>query len=754
MFTRKKICIKQHDITDCGAACLASVAAHYELLMPIARIRQYASTDQKGTNVLGMIEAAQRLGFQAKGVRGTFESLSKIPMPTVAHIVVKEVLHHFVVIYQVTDTHVVVMDPGPGKMEKYTHEAFQKVWTGVLVLLLPGESFETGNNKKSITGRFWNLVRPHRSVMMQALVGALVYTVLGLSTSIYMQKIVDHVLVEGNRNLLNLLSVAMILILGLQLFIGSMKSIFALKTGQQIDAHLILGYYKHLLKLPQQFFDTMRVGEIISRVNDAVKIRAFINDTALTLVVNVFIVLFSFGMMFTYDWKLALIMLAVIPFYALIYWVVNRVNKKGQRTLMENSADLESQLVESLNSVGTIKRFGLEGFSNVKTETRFIKLLRSIYTSASVSIWAGSGSELVSRLFTIILLWVGSGFVIDNAITPGELLSFYALIGYFTGPASSLITANRVVQEALIAADRLFEIMDLEREATENKIELRPEMIGDITFRQMSFRYGSRVQVFQNLNLTIPKGKVTAVVGESGSGKSTLLSLLQNLYPLQTGSIYIGDYDIKHIHNESLRRQVSVVPQQVDLFAGNVIDNIAVGEYQPDMQRILGLCQLLGISEFIEKLPNGFHTYLGENGASLSGGQKQRLAIARALYRNPQIIILDEATSSLDSVSERAVQHTIEQLRQAGKTIIIIAHRLSTIMNADKIVVIEEGKLVEEGSHAELLDYRQAYYKLWASQYLVSTPETALDRASLLNVSANGTESTPTNASHHVSIQS
>ncbi len=754
MFTKKKICIKQHDITDCGAACLASVAAHYKLLMPIARIRQFASTDKKGTNVLGMIEAAQRLGLQAKGVRGTFESLSKIPMPTVAHIVVKEVLHHFVVIYQVTDKYVEVMDPASGKMERYTPEEFQKVWTGVLVLLLPGESFETGNNKKSITSRFWSLIRPHRSVMTQALIGALMYTVLGLSTSIYMQKIVDHVLVEGNRNLLNLLSVIMIVILALQLFIGSMKSVFNLKTGQQIDAHLILGYYKHLLKLPQQFFDTMRVGEIISRVNDAVKIRAFINDIALTLVVNVFIVLFSFGMMFTYDWKLALIMLAVIPFYGATYWVVNRINKKSQRTLMENSADLESQLVESLNAVGTIKRFGLESFSNVKTETRFVKLLRSIYTAATTSIWAGTSSELVSRLFTIILLWVGSGFVIDNQITPGELLSFYALIGYFTGPASSLISANRVVQEALIAADRLFEIMDLEREATENKIELRPEMVGDITFRQMSFRYGSRVQVFQNLNLTIPKGKVTAVVGESGSGKSTLLSLLQNLYTLQSGSIYIGDYDIKHIDNESLRQQVSVVPQKVDLFAGNVIDNIAVGEYVPDMQKILSLCQLLGISEFIEKLPNGFHTYLGENGASLSGGQKQRLAIARALYRNPQIIILDEATSSLDSVSERAVHNTIEQLRQAGKTIIIIAHRLSTIMNADKIVVIEEGKLMEEGPHAELLEQGQAYYRLWASQYLVTTPETALNRASLMNVSANGTEPTQSNASHHVKIQS
>ncbi|WP_020598146.1 peptidase domain-containing ABC transporter [Spirosoma panaciterrae] len=734
----KNTIIKQHDITDCGAACLASISAHYKLMMPIARIRQMASTDQKGTNVLGMIEAATRLGFQAKGVRGTFESLSKIPKPAIAHVIVKEVLHHFVVIYDVTDKQVVVMDPGPGKFIKYSHEEFTKIWTGVLILLLPGEQFETGNEKVSAMQRFWQLIRPHRSVMIQALFGALIYTVLGLSTSIYVQKIVDNVIVEGNRNLLNLLSITMILILALQLFIGSLKSMFALKTGQQIDARLILGYYKHLMTLPQQFFDTMRVGEIISRINDAVKIRAFINDAATSLVVNVFIVLFSFGMMFTYDWKLALIMLAVIPFYAAIYFVVNRLNKKYQRTLMEDAAELESQLVESLNAMGTIKRFGLEAFANIKTETRFVKLLKTIFTSARNSVWSGNATEIVSRLFTIILLWVGTGFVIDNQITPGELLSFYSLIGYFTGPASQLIGANRTVQDALIAADRLFEIMDLEREATENKIELRPDMISDIRFQDVSFRYGTRTQVFDQLSLTIPKGKITAVVGESGSGKSTLLSLLQNLYPLQQGTIRIGDYDIKHISNESLRRRVSVVPQKIDLFAGNVIDNIAVGEYQPDMQRIVSICQQLGITEFIEKLPNGFHTYLGENGASLSGGQKQRIAIARALYQNPDILILDEATSSLDSISEQCVQQTIRLLRQQHKTVILIAHRLSTVMHADKIMVVEQGKLTEEGSHTELLTRGNAYYKLWASQMPLTAAGLSIPSLDLLQISANG----------------
>jgi ATP-binding cassette subfamily B protein len=339
--SKKSIKIKQHDITDCGAACLASISAHYGLQLPIAKIRQMASTDKKGTNVLGMIEAAQKLGFQAKGVRGTLESLEKIPKPSIAHVIVKEVLHHFVVIYEVSATHITVMDPGTGTIEKKTREEFQKEWTGVLILLLPDESFKQGNEKISTYERFWFLINPHKTVMLQALFGAAIYTVLGLSTSIYVQKIVDNVIIEGNKNLLNLLSIGMVVLLLIQIFIGSLKTVFALKTGQQIDAQLILGYYKHLLKLPQQFFDTMRVGEIISRVNDAVKIRVFINDVAVKLVVDVFIVVFSFAMMFTYHWKLALIMLAVIPFYGAIYYAVNKVNKKVLRKLMEESADLE-----------------------------------------------------------------------------------------------------------------------------------------------------------------------------------------------------------------------------------------------------------------------------------------------------------------------------------------------------------------------------------------------------------------------------
>ncbi|WP_295234277.1 peptidase domain-containing ABC transporter [Sediminibacterium sp.] len=711
---RKSSRVKQQDITDCGAACIASVAAHYQLKLPVSRIRQYAGTDKRGTNVLGMIEAAEKLGFQAKGAKGPIESLAKIPLPAIAHVIVKNGLHHFVVIYKVSAKKITFMDPGDGLEHKKTINAFSKEWTGVIILLLPDEEFIKGNQKTSSIDRFWQLIRPHSGVMILALMGAVLYTILGLSSSIYMQKIIDFVIPESNMQLLNLLSMGMIVILVFQIFIGTFKTIIGLQTGQHIDAKLILGYYKHLLQLPQRFFDTMRVGEIISRVNDAVKIRAFINDVALNMFVNILIVLFSIGLMFMYYWKLALIMLAIIPAYLIIYSISNLVNKKWQRRLMENSADLETQLVESLTAAGTIKRFGLEEYANIKTENKFIIFLQSIYSSSIKSLYLGTASDFITRLFTIIILWAGCYFVMSRELTPGELLSFYALIGYFTGPATSLIGANKSIQDALIAADRLFEIIDLETEGSnETKISLTKDLIGDIQFSNMYFRYGTRDTVFEGLNITIKKGTSTAIVGESGSGKSTLLSLMQNLYPLKEGNITIGGIDIKYINNSSLRQMVSVVPQQIDLFVGTIVENIAIGEFEPDLQKVLNISKQLGIDEFVEKMPATYNTILHENGVNLSGGQRQRIAIARALYRNPEILILDEVTASLDSVSEQKVQETLNWFKGLGKTVIIIAHRLSTIKNCDDILVLHEGKLIEQGKHDELLLKKQHYSTMW-----------------------------------------
>lgn len=713
-----KVKIKQHDAMDCGAAAMASVCAFYKLQIPIARVRQYANTDKKGTSLFGLVEASKRLGFTAKGVKANIENLSDIEYPAIAHILSQGKFPHYVVIYKVTPKYVQFMDPEYGEMKKFTLENFEKEWTGYMVLLQPDEKFKAGTIGTSKAKVILSLLKPNRGSIVQMIVGSLLYTILGIASSIYVGKITDYVIPNYNGNLMNLLSIAMLLVIFIQLTIGILRSIINLRVGQILDIKLILGYYKQLTKLPQSFFDNMRVGEIISRINDAVKIRGFINDVAVSFFVNICIVVFSFVLMYSYNWKIALIITMCIPFYILLYFISNKLNKSTIRVVMEKSAELESQLFESINSMETIKLLALEEYSNLKTEEKFIDLLKKTYQVNVNNIGLFFAGDVFGKIFTILLFWVGTYYIFKNELTPGELFSFYSLIGYFTGPIQSLVSANRPIQEAFIAADRLFEIMDLEGEQQSElqKIEIQPHLMGDIRLENIEFRYGSRAKIFENLTLSIEKSKVTAIVGTSGSGKSTLIALLQNLYPIASGKVFIGDLDLSYVTNHSLRSTISVVPQTINLFAGTVIENITIGDPSPNLEKVFNICKQLEILEFIETLPRGFATYIGENGTTLSGGQRQRMGIARALYRDFEILILDEATSSLDSFSDAVVQKIILELKAQNKTIIIITHRISSITHADKIVVLKSGKIIEEGTHQSLMNADGHYTGLLKNQ--------------------------------------
>jgi len=709
--------IKQHDQSDCGATCLASVAEYYKLSLPISRIRQYASTNQKGTTLLGLREAAVKLGFLAKGVKASIEGLKDVPLPAIAHVIIKIDGHefpHYVVIYGITGKEVKMMDPATGKEEKKTLEEFNEIFTGYLLILIPDEDiFKQGNEKVSNIKRILFLLKPHKYILLQAIIGAVIYTLLGFSTSIYIEKITDFVIVSGNKSLLNLMSVIVLACLVLQLIFGALKDVFILKTSQQIDSRLILGYYKHLFTMPQKFFDTMRIGEIMSRIGDAVKIRLLINETALSISVNVMIVLFSFIFMYTYYWKLGLIISLIIPVYIVIYFIVNGLNKKVERHVMEKNAMLDAQLVESIKNIGTVKRLSLEDFSKTRTELRFIDLLKSIYSSGLNNIFSNISTDFVSRVFTVILLWTGTLYVIDGEITPGELFSFYSVIGYFTGPAAQLIGTNKSIQNAMIAADRLFGIMDLDNGKVNANINLSKGNLGDIVFDNIDFSYELGRNIFEDLSITIEKGKLTAFVGESGSGKSTIASLIQSIYRPDNGKILIGDYDLKYIKEDSINELVTTVPQSVELFDGTIAFNISIGEQNPDMQRIIDVSKKVGAYDFIESLPNGFDTYLGEFGANLSGGERQRIAFARALYKDPEVLILDEATSALDSESEAVIKTLVQELAAQGKTIIVIAHKLQSIVKADTIMAFKKGQLIEKGTHTELLSKEGYYSKMW-----------------------------------------
>jgi ATP-binding cassette subfamily B protein len=716
---KKGIQVKQRDVSDCGPACLASVAAYFGLYIPVSRIRKYAGTDKQGTSLRGLIEAAEQFNFQARGAKAAGIALSGIPVPAIFHLVLENGLQHFVVVYKIRKKVVSYMDPSTGKLITRPLPVFEKSWSGVIILLIPSNHFRPGNEKQSAFVRFWQLIRPHRNMLIQGLIGALVYTMLGLTTSIYVQKIIDFVLPDANKQLVNLLSLLMIVLLSFQIITGYVKSLIALRTGQQIDSWLILGYFRHLLELPQRFFDSMRVGEIISRVNDAMRIRIFINDVALNVIVHGLTMIFGVTAMFIYYWKLAMIILATIPVYLLIYLISNRVNAKWQRRMMEAGAALESQLVETIRGVSTIRRFGSQPYFNLKIENRLIPLMRIIFTGSRSGLRLANATEWITGLLTIIVLWTGSYLVMDRIISPGELLSFYTLTAFFTAPAQALISVNKSMQDALIAADRLFEIIDLETEKENREkpgLDRFPE--GDLVCDNVHFNYGPGDPVFSGLNFRIPQYQMTALIGESGCGKSTLLALIQKIYPLKEGNIQIGNVDIQLISTSILRKQIAAVPQYTDLFQGDFVSNIALGELEPDLHRIFEICRRLGLHDFITRLPQKYYTVIREQGANLSGGQKQRLAIARALYRDPAILILDEASSALDPESEQKVQETLRWFGNLKKTIIVITHRLSSIKYCDSIIFLKQSKPAVCGTHEILLSESADYAAWWSCNYI------------------------------------
>lgn len=685
---------RQRDATDCGATCLAFVAAHYRKILPVARLRQLAGTNQKGSTALGLIEAARELGFTAKGVKGGSNSLPHVPLPAIAHCLIGQRQLHYVVLVRWTSKEARVMDPAVGRTESWPHAKFEGVWTGVMILLAPGDEFRPDNQTTSAWRRLWELLVPHQAVLVQAFVGAVITTVLGLAMSVYVQKIVDHVIPDGNRQLLNLLGLTMLAILAFKLVLGWFQSVLSLRMAQRIDAAIILGYYRHLLRLPQAFFDTMRVGEITSRVGDAVKIRNFLNHSLLNLVLNPLILLFSLLAMFFWSGKLAALSLALLPCHGFIYWLVDQRNKRYQRQLMEHGADFNTQLVESLNAQPIIRRFQLEAATTLRTEMRLVRLLRTAWRSTLVGVGSGTMITLVTQVYLIGLLWVGADLVLDAALTPGQLMSSYTLAGYLAGPLATLVGLNTSVREALVATDRLYELMDLAIEPDHGLIEFTDAHVSDLRLESATFKHVGRLPTLQDITLTIPMARITVLAGESGCGKTTLLALLQRLYLPDKGRILIGEIDCQYFSLPSFRRHLAVVPQLSPLVSGSVLENIAPGAHPPDLERVLQICRGVGLLPFLEQLPQGLHTHLGENGAILSGGQRQRLALARALYREAPVLLLDEPSSALDAESERQLIGLLLHLRAAGRTIVIATHSASLAAIGDQLVTLADGRIV------------------------------------------------------------
>ena len=726
----KYYCIKQHDITDCGAACIATICKQNGYKIGITKIREVAGTDKQGTNAYGVIKAAEELGFSAKGVKGNKEAFfSEFPLPCIAHMVVDGNLLHYVVVHKITKKQVIIADPAVGIVKLKPEEFFGEVheegkppkyqWSGVLILLVKKETFQKGNETKGLFSRFFHLLLPQKNLIMHIFVASLVYTILGILGAFYFKELIDSVLPDGLKKTLMTLSIGVILLNVFKVLLDAFRSHLLLYLSQKLDIALLFGYYQHVLELPMNFFGTRKVGEIISRFNDAGKVRDAISGATLTIMIDTVMAVAGAIILYIQNAKLFAITIVIVLLYMIVVVVFHKWYEKLNQKQMEDNAQLTSYMVESLNGIQTIKAYNAERKANRETEIKFVTLLKSIFRLSWVSNLQSSLKVFIELLGGVVILWVGGISVINGEMTMGALITFNSLLAYFLDPVKNLINLQPQVQTAVVAADRLGEILDLEAEKTEKEYQkLSPKSLaGDIEIKNLNFRYGTRKLVLEDINLTIQKGQKVAFVGESGSGKTTLSKLLLHMYAAESGDILINGNHIEDIQIEQLRERIAYIPQETFLFSGTIFENLTLGLENATMDDIIEASKLAQAHEFINALPLRYETRLEENGANLSGGQRQRLAIARAMLKKPDVLILDEATSNLDSITERALDHTINEFTQ-DMTTIFIAHRLSTIQNCDKIFVMEKGRIIESGTHAQLCLLGGKYAELVRQQEL------------------------------------
>ncbi|SDT19861.1 ATP-binding cassette, subfamily B [Paenibacillaceae bacterium GAS479] len=710
--------IKQHDIKDCGAACLATISRHYGLKTPISKIREVAGTDKQGTSAYGMIKAAEKLGFTAKGVKGNAEAFfSGFPLPAIAHVVIDQSLLHYVVIHKITKRQVVVADPAKG-IVKYKPEQFFEIWTGVLILLTPSPQFQKKDETQGTLSRFFSLLIPQKGLLVSIFLASLLYTALGILGAFYFKFLLDEIVPYRLEQTLTWISVGVIILMIIQLLLQAFRSQLLLYLSQKLDISLILGYYYHVLRLPLGFFETRKTGEIISRLLDASKVRDAISGAALTIMMDTLMVVAGGIILYNQNAYLFGITTLLIPLYILIVWGFHKLFERQNREQMEQNSVLTSYIVESINGIQTVKAYQAETEANLETEKKFITLLRSLFRYGTSLNLQSTLKGAVQGIGGIVIVWVGASEVIKGNLTIGQLITFNALLAYFINPILNLINLQASIQTAVVAADRLAEIMDLDMEKpTTDDRNLQPLSLSGqpIEFQAVDFRYGTRDLILRGLSCTIHSGEKIALVGESGSGKTTLAKLLLRFYKPETGQIRIGGHHIDDIQLEALRSRISYIPQETFFFSGSIRDNLALGAVRElEMEDIVETARLAQAQEFIENLPLRYNTMLEENASNLSGGQRQRLAIARALLTKPDVLILDEATSNLDTTTERAVSETIHNLQ--NMTMIIIAHRLSTVMRCDRIFVMDKGMITESGTHEQLLQLEGRYYELWKDQ--------------------------------------
>lgn len=724
---KKYKCVYQHDASDCAAAALSTILSYYKIDMSIMKLREILGTDIRGTTVKGLVAGLSELNFDAKAVRTDIESLDcSVTYPAIAQTTTETGATHFVVIHKITQKEKVILaDPDKGNV-KISKTDFGKSFTGVLILAIPRSEFERKERHKSgMMDLFTTLLIPQRKLILVIILASLVLSFVGIALSTSSKILMDEIIPYQLKSSLVSFLIAFGLITLIQALLTFFRQHIILFLSRKVDIPVLMGYYDHIMHLPYNFFVSRKIGDIITRFQDAMTIKEIFTSASISLVLDLALSLISAIILWNMNSTLFLILLLIVLVNVILVYLFKKPYKKINYEKMESSAMMNSHLIESIRNIETLKSQNDEANQIDRLESKFVNLLKISYKEGVLQNTQNLISTITGTLGNLFFMGIGALFIIDGKMSIGDLLVFQTMSQYFTGPIQNIVSLQITVQEAQIAIKRLNELMELKREDEETGDIKDADLSGEIEFKNVTFSYGSRAPVINDFNLWIKPGQKVAIVGESGSGKSTLVKLLMRFMDCKEGKISISNLDIKDMNQYSIRKKIAYIPQNIELFTGSVIDNLKIGNEDSTYEEVILACRRSGAHDFINQLPNRYNSYVEEGGSNFSGGEKQRLAIARALLSAPEIYIFDEATSNLDSFSEQQI-HKLMFEKIQGKTTIIIAHRLSTITHCDAICFMEKGKILESGSHEELMEMNGRYAKMIQMQTIDNKMESKI----------------------------
>lgn len=717
----------QADSKDCGPTCLKIISKHYGKTINIQELRNLSETTREGSNLLFLSDAAEKIGFRTLGVKLNLERLEEAPMPCVLHWN-KE---HYVVLYDIKKGQYFISDPGFGLIT-YKQQDFIKFWIGnnadettqegIALLLEPTPKFHQSDfdkeEKKGLGfGMLYQYLWRYKSFLIQLSIGLLASSLLQLIFPFLTQSIVDIGIQNQNINFIYLILFAQLFLFAGRTGLELIRSWILLHLSTRINISLISDFFIKLMNLPISFFDVRMTGDIMQRINDHRRIERILTTSSLNVLFSVINMVIMGGVLAYYNLQIFFVFFAgSIAYFGWITLFLKRREALDYKRFSEVSQE-QSKVMELINGMQEIKLHNAEKQKRWGWEYVQARLFRVSIKGLVLEQTQTIGSSVINELKNIFIVFLSAKLVIDGEITLGMMMAISSIVGSLNGPITQLIGFVREVQDAKISLARLSEIHEKEDEIQQEEYQIHDVPKNqDISIKDLSYRYlGSDIPVLENLNLTIPRHKVTAIVGVSGSGKTTLMKLLLKFYEPNSGEINIGNTQLKNISQKAWRNDIGAVMQEGFIFNDTIANNIAIGVDIIDKQRLAYAADVANIKEYISGLPLGYNTKIGSEGVGMSTGQKQRLLIARAVYKNPEMLFFDEATSALDANNEKEIMRKLD-LFFKDKTVVVIAHRLSTVMNADQIVVLEKGKIIEMGNHSALVEQKGNYFELVRNQ--------------------------------------